>query len=390
MADSVYPLYNRTYALYRLSPLHHGDTPLLDERVLRTHAQRLRNQLRGDTIRGVEVQSVAEGVLPNLGPLEACSWDLVGDEDVWADHQRRLLSPDTSELPLNLTPEKARGVQVTLDYERQSYNALLLRDPDTTSSPDAFTSLPLLMLKMPAPVRDIFLNYLHTAFDAHTAPLRLQSAFLASSLDTYMHRLTAPGSTQTIRDTLRRVSVQLSFPHTPTLLKHIEITISEDDVPHFFTRGKQLVQNVSDTPFLAALSTYLAKHLALSLSHPNIHISKITSGAFTLSTDRIRLLAPTYTETTFHEYQETPDASPTQLAAEDLYAALVREATGTGKFLSEPLLRERHFSTPSSVGNARREAGRKRAMNSTALPNANAKKARARGGGVDEAVDMEA
>ena len=37
-----YPLYNRTYSLFRLSPLHHGDAPLLADRALRTHAKRLK------------------------------------------------------------------------------------------------------------------------------------------------------------------------------------------------------------------------------------------------------------------------------------------------------------------------------------------------------------
>jgi len=181
-----YPLYNRTYLLYRVSPLHHGDAPLLHEPSLRTHAKRLREQLKGDNVRGVEVDFAgAEDALPSLGPLGECSWDMIADEDAWIDHHRQSVDPEASHMSAVMTAAHARGVQVSLEYDKQSYNALLLRDPGVTTEPDAFTSLPLLLVKMPAPIRDIFLNYLRTTFDAHVAPLRLPSAFVTSSLETY-------------------------------------------------------------------------------------------------------------------------------------------------------------------------------------------------------------
>jgi hypothetical protein len=169
-----YPLYNRTYLLYRVSPLHHSDAPLLSERSLRTHAKRLREQLKGDNVRGVEVDFAGtEDALPNLGPLEDCTWEMIGNEDAWIDRHRQSVDPDSSQLSGTMTAERARGVQVSLEYAKHSYNALLLRDPGVTASPEGFTSLPLLLVKMPAAVRHVFLNYLRTSFDAHVAPLRL-------------------------------------------------------------------------------------------------------------------------------------------------------------------------------------------------------------------------
>jgi hypothetical protein len=380
VATEPYPLYNRTYHLYRVSPLHHGDSPLLQDGALRTHAQRLRNQLKGDSIRGVEVDFAStEGALPNLGPLERCNWDILGDEDAWIERQRQLVDPEASEVAASIAPEQARGLDISLEYERTSYNALLLRDPGTTSSPEGFTSLPLLMIKMPAPIREVVLNYLRTTFDAHISPLKLAPSFLTSTLETYFRHLGASASSQPIRDVIRQLQLQLSFPTSTALLKHLDITIASHDVPGFVTRGKH-IPNSSPTPFTAAITLYLRKHLALELSHPKVQISKITCGAFTLATDRLKLQVPDISDTSTTE-DEAPDLSPSQAAAEEFYAALVREATGTGKFLPQELAHVRASSTPSSDGNARVAGGRgrKRAVSTTASVNNNSKRSRARG-----------
>ena len=377
-----YPLYNRSYLLYRVSPLLNRDAPLLNERNLRTHAQRLRNQLKGDNIRGVEVDYPSIGdALPNLGPLEDCSWDILPDEDEWINRQRYLVDPDASQISSSVPPERARGLGVTLEYEKQSYNALLLRDPGTTVSPDGFTSLPLLMLKMPLPIRDVFINYLKTTFDAHVSPLRLQPDFLSSTLETYFRHLSAPNSTQSIRDVVRQLQLQISFPSSTSLLKHIDITISGDDVSGFVKRGR-LLQARSQTPFTAAITSYLQKHLALDLAHQKVHITKATCGSFTLSTDRLKLAVPEVSDVSMiDEDVGTQDASASQSAAEELYSSLVREATGTGRFLPESLKGlERASSTPSSNGNSRAAgARRKRAVSTTASANGNTKRSKARG-----------
>ncbi|KAF2245777.1 hypothetical protein BU26DRAFT_607954 [Trematosphaeria pertusa] len=380
MADiPPYPLYNRTYLLYRLSPLHTGDAPLLHERSLRTHAKRLREQLKGDSVRGVEVDfAAAEDALPRLGPLEECAWDMIGDEDAWIDRHRQLVDPDASQLSSVLAPEQARGIQVSLEYETQSYNALLLRDPRVASSPDGFTALPLLLVKMPAPVRDIFLNYLRTSFDAHVAPLRLPSAFIAASLETFFRHLSASTSTQSIQDVIRQLHVQLSFPNATALLRHVDITIAGRDVRGFVTRG-DAGRGVQEKPFTAALSSYLRRHLALDMSHPKVHISRISCGSFVLGTDRLKLVAPdTLSDASFSEESNTPEASAGQLAIQDFFTALVREATGTGKFLPEDSASGIRSSTPSSTA-SNRAGRRKRAVSNTAAGNGHAKRSKARG-----------
>jgi hypothetical protein len=369
-----YPLYNRTYHLYRLSPLHHGDAPLLDDRSLRTHAKRLKEQLKGDNVRGVQVDfAAAADDTAKLGPLEACTWETVGDEDAWIDRH----GPSEEEAGA-LQPERARGIDVSLEYEKQSYNALLLRDPGVTSSPAGFTSLPLLLVKMPGPIRDIFLNYLRTAFDAHVAPLKLPSAFLTSSLETYFKHLSSSSSTQTIQDVVRQLHIQLAFPTSTSVLKHVELTIAGADVPGFVARGK-LLRDGSDQPFTTALSQYLKAHLALNMSHPKAHISRISCTSFHLGTERLKLVAPApLDEDSFsNEGAASQDMSAGQHAVQDFYAALVREAAGSGKFLPDDLAFGRD-DTPSSTSSA--PVGRKkRAISNASAVSGYRKKAKSRG-----------
>ncbi|KAJ4364491.1 hypothetical protein N0V83_009085 [Neocucurbitaria cava] len=380
MADiSPYPLYNRTYHLYRLSPLHHHGQPLLADTALSTHAKRLKEQLKGDNVRGVQVDFARTEDTAKLGPLEECNWDMIGDEDAWIDRHRQSVDPDASQLSTGLTADRARGIDVVLEYEKQSYNALLLRDPNVTASPEGFTSLPLLLVKMPGPIREIFLNYLRTSFDAHVAPLRLPPRFITSSLETYFSRLSANTSTQTIQDVVRQLHIQLSFPTATTLLKHIDITIAATDVPAFVSRGK-LMKNAQDQPFTAALSAYLRHHLALDISQPRAQISKIACNSFHLSTERLKLSAPDpLADTSFSdEGASSQDASAGQLAVQDFLTSLVKEAAGSGTFLSEDLTTDRREETPSSSASVK--AGRrKRAVSNAAVGNDNKKKAKARG-----------
>ncbi|CAG5153197.1 uncharacterized protein ALTATR162_LOCUS3075 [Alternaria atra] len=375
-----YPLYNRTYNLYRLSPLHCHDTPLLLEASLRIHAKRLKEQLKGDNVRGVQVDFPGAEDTAKLGPLEECNWELIGDEDAWIDRHRQSMDPEASQLSSisQLTPNRARGLEVSLEYEKQTYNALLLRDPGVTSSPKGFTSLPLLLVKMPAPVRDIFLNYLRSAFDAHVAPLRLPPPVITSGLETYFKHLTARHSTQSIQNIIRQLHIQLAFTNTTTLLKHIEITIAGADISGFVDRGR-LLKDTYNKPFTAALSAYLKQHLTLDISHPKVHISRISCNSFHLGTERLKLVAPDpLADTSFSDEGGTSqDASASELAVQELYTSLVREAAGSGKFLPEDMAKASREETLSPTASA--QAGRRKRAISTAAVDSNNKKTKGRG-----------
>lgn len=345
------------------------------------HAKRLKEQLKGDNVRGVQVDFASAEDTAKLGPLEDCTWDLLGDEDAWIDRHHQLQDPEAS--PPS-PPTEVRGIEVSLEYEKQSYNALLLRDASNTTVPDGFSSLPLLLVKMPGPVRDVFLQYLRTAFDAHVAPFRLSSTFITGSTETYFRHLSASTSTQTIQDVVRQLNVQLAFPNTTSLLKHLDITIAAADVPGFVTRGK----HARGSPFTAALSSYLAKHLALDLSHPKAQISRISCNSFHLGTERLKLAAPdTLADASFSDGSgATQDASAGQLAVEEFLTSLIREAAGSGKFLPENLTTSLRDSPPLSTASAK-NGTRKRAVSSVAATNGNKKRTKAKGNDVDEEMD---
>ena len=364
MADiPPYPLYARSYLLYRLSPLHTGDAPLLSQRALHTHANRLREQLKGDNVRGVQVDPrPTDDALLNLGPLEDCQWHLLGDEDAWIDRHRQLLDPAAAYPADPVSPDQARGIDITLEYEKQSYGALMLRDPSVTTSPPAFTSLPLMLVRMPSAVREIFLDYLRTTFDAHVAPLTLSSNFVTSTLETHLRHLSSRPSNQSIQETIRQLQIQLSFPRTTTLLRHLDVTIAGRDVPAFLARGKRL-HNVGDRPFTLALRAYLKRHFALDILHPKVHVARITCASFVLGSDRLKLMAPDIIDASSAS-SHVHDRSGSELAVQEFYVSLVREATASAKVLLDDLSDSSPSSAPSSVTSLR--IGRRKRAVSTA------------------------
>jgi hypothetical protein len=122
---------------------------------------------------------------------------------------------------------------------------------------------------------------------------------------------------------------------------------------------------------------YLNRHLALDLSHPKVQISRISCNSFHLGTERLKIVAPDTLPDTSISDQGSPsqDLSATQLAVHQLYTSLVREATGSGKFLPEDVAMNAREDTPSSTASARR----KRAISTTATNNGNIKKTKAKG-----------
>lgn len=338
-----YPLYNSTYHLYRVSPLYHGDSPILHERALQSHARRLRDVLKGDNLRGVQVDFVsADSAVANCGPLNECEWNMIGDEESWIDYHQNLDRSESEDATQSVTPETARGLMVDLYYAKHTYNALLLRDPEVTTSPEGFTSLPLLLVRMPAPIRDIFLNYVSTTFDARVSIFKPNPSFLTSILESHLTHLTTASSTQSISDIIKVLQLQLSFPTSnSSFLKHVDINIARDDVHGFHTRGKLLLQQnrnrPANTPFINALSEYITAHLAIAPldDTKKVHISKIGCGAFALSTDgKLKLYAPPPLATDGSENGNMAvEPSAAKLAMTDLYTSLIREATRQGTFL---------------------------------------------------------
>ncbi|KAI9696784.1 MAG: hypothetical protein M1836_005146 [Candelina mexicana] len=340
---SSYPLYSTTFILHRISPLYIGDTPkLLQNEYLAEHARRFRDILKGDVLRGVHIHSelsIHEG-LGKAGGLEECRWTVLDDEQTWAETQKRQLAheegngtPRAEASALNAA--KAKGVLVEIEYEKITYQAILLGDPQpqTPETDDGFIHLPLLLTRMPGALRATFLEYLATTFDTRTSQLKLPTDFLPTVLERFFADLTADQNTPQRSETIKSIvgDVQLTFKFSasiPPLLRSFDLDIPSTDLPLFLSAGQNLLlakshpstspahrkrkreaaaphhstteKNVQG-PFLTALSSYLASHMALNLSHPGIAISKVACRAFVLGAEgKMKLFQPLHNSTDNH------------------------------------------------------------------------------------------
>lgn len=221
--SSPVPFYNTTFSAHRVSPLHLGKEPLTARR-LQLIAQRLRDTLVGDVVRGVEVGLGPDGedpVMGRAGALETVElrWvrmtsllDLGRAREGSAD-----LSSDSSHQTTTTTRRREKGwkrtvtttlarknaLHIALRYETAECTALLIPSlgPDNdkeegdaaffvgTAQPTAATTtaqkegegkttgkflyMPLLLLRMPSPLKTVIADFLATTFDCRVSPLRL-------------------------------------------------------------------------------------------------------------------------------------------------------------------------------------------------------------------------
>ncbi|EON69220.1 hypothetical protein W97_08479 [Coniosporium apollinis CBS 100218] len=363
------PLYNSTFTLYRVSPLYTGNASLFDATTLSTHAHRLRETLRGDALRGIYDGDLG-GSEAKEGELQECRWRLLGREGTVlgqevprepagreGEHEQD--DDEGASGRAGTTIREARGIHIELRYPRATHTGILLRSSDegipTHVEHPGFISLPLLLLRLPAAVRDKMIEYLETSFDCRIAPLRLRSDFLASSLEGVLSRneRTDPSDSETAaRDGESRavgdVRIQLCFPSATPSLKNLDVTIAADDVSGFCKQGREISAAEKQTrqtsrtlsmqhsgrekdersnptgPFTAALSLYLKKHLALDLSHPGVVLSKVACTPFALdSQGKIKIFSPSSSTTT----SPNPASQSWRLRFLD---TLVQEAKGRG------------------------------------------------------------
>ncbi|KAI5856752.1 kinetochore complex Sim4 subunit Fta1-domain-containing protein [Durotheca rogersii] len=214
--------FNTTFTTYRVSPLYLERHQPLSPPRLRALAWRLRDTLVGDVVRGVQVglegDAAATASLGRSGALEAVEFRWVDVRRILGDggaprRQRSL------ELGASDDGEQARGeglnaLCVELRYENTHFCALLLPDlaredrdaPDSRSQPswtwqanrdgdksqasgvdsNAFLHLPLLLFRMPAPLKSVIIDFLSTTFDCRISPLALGTRTLVGSLEAWL------------------------------------------------------------------------------------------------------------------------------------------------------------------------------------------------------------
>lgn len=263
------PFLNTTFSTHRLSPLYVGPHPLTQDRI-RTLSHRLRDFLVGDVVRGVELgldRPADDGAMSRTGALEAVaiSWvtldSLVGPHPGKTQHQDGRerdptpvgrnsgdgqagdVSGSSASTGVWASPGKARGLQISLQYEHAECAALLLpptKDAATSedvaaavdqaprapgpllnfaaSTPNqkgpAFLHLPLLLLRMPASLKAAIIGFLSRTFDCRVSSLSLGTRSLVRALETWMGEHGPQNSVNSAKD----VVLTLGF-YPPTVVQ---------------------------------------------------------------------------------------------------------------------------------------------------------------------------
>lgn len=332
-----YPLYSTTFTVHRLSPLFHNNITL-DSAALRQYAFQFRDVLTGEVLRGVRVGLAAdEDALARVGALKNVQWSLLKNEEDWEP------GVDESQMDGNDTKIQERGhagIMVEINYEKSTYSALLLHDAAKHGQNEiaGFSHYPLLLTRMPGPLRETFLNFLAATFDTRASVLKLPSHFLVDTAEEYLKNITsgengpldAEPATRILRAIIKEIVVMLTFdvPSMTSSLKAMEFTIPKDHIWRF-TKCGQLLLQVDGTqkegykvprPCTRALTHYADAILGLNLDNPQLKISRVACGAFVLGTEgKIKLSAP----------PAIPDEDDVQSkATKALLASLIDLATG--------------------------------------------------------------
>lgn len=324
-------LLNTSWTLHRLSPLHHGkefQSVVDNPTALKTYATRLRDQLTGDVLAGLQ-QPAAAGAedddgTSKMGALKTCTWESIGmslinnrDEDGDEDENER----------------GDNGILIVLEYENAIYKAVMLpglkptstsgnaTTPTTTSEREGSTHLPLLMTRLPTGLRQTVISFLSSSFDTYCTALRLPMAFMCTGLETYADAFLSRGEDEddndndndgsgegsdSLQSAVKDMHLTLSFSKSiAPALKALNITVPRASFDEFL-RGSG--GSPTSKAFLLNISRYIEKHLSLKLdlSPPgpggpgsaaaqtakHVRLSKIACGGFVLGSEgRIKLVA---------------------------------------------------------------------------------------------------
>ncbi|KAL7801258.1 kinetochore complex Sim4 subunit Fta1 domain-containing protein [Trichoderma aethiopicum] len=361
--------FNTTFSTHRVSPLYIG-TQKLDQARLDRLAHRLRDTLVGDVVRGVQIGLEATDTpMGQVGPLKAVTFRWFRATDVLGDK--------ISEGGDELADEQNKGLWIELRHENAAYVALLLPglsqsekgsnrptaslwnmsldQPDVGEADSSqFLHLPLLLLRMPQPLKVVIGEWLSTTFDCRVTKLNLGTRTLVNVLEGWLQETGLPRADSDLVLTLAfnapvtdkgREAVLPSSGDlgdddeeenkaTEPGLRSMEISVSASDLRRFLRAGKALqkskraashtassVSSNKDSwehddrerrrlagphiddgwgwlknkdgppyPLMEALAHHLDHHMALNLFHPGVRVTQISCGGFVLSQSRIKIV----------------------------------------------------------------------------------------------------
>ena len=216
------------------------------------------------------------------------------------------------------------GIRVELEYEKVNYTALLLRAAGDRNgrSVEGEEKLPFLMLRMPSAVREVFIDYISTAFDARIDTMRLPANVLGEALEGYLEEVesTEDGIQKLVKE------IQLSLGFKVEGLKSLDITIKREDIIQFLNKGREVVSKgvngKTKGPFMVALKQYLSNHLALDVEHGDVFLARVACGAFALGREgKFKLFAPSFD---YEDEDEDESSDPVAIVSKNASIRLVK------------------------------------------------------------------
>ena len=336
-------LFNTSWNLHRLSPLHHGKefaTLLNNQVALKAYATRLRDQLTGDVLAGLHIptSTTEDETLSRTGSLIDCRWEFLSTKQ----------EPRKSSLS---------GILVTLEYENITCKAALLTDSAAADDAAATASisatkkaersgvtiLPLLLTKFPTALRQTFITFLQSTFDAYCSNLRLSSAFLCTGLEIFLEELRGSrdgaSADHLVEEVLKDLQLSLAFSSSiAPALRNLSVNIARDSLVGFLQVPSEVpvAQRKPKSILIANLSAYLEKHLAMKVdldgslqnkvSRQHVRLAKVACAAFVLGSEgRMKLVVGT--AQMGEDDDEERRVSPSVKASETLLRAIIRKAT---------------------------------------------------------------
>ncbi|KAM0284032.1 hypothetical protein ACHAQH_002227 [Verticillium albo-atrum] len=375
--DPPPPFFNTSFSTHRASPLYVGNGPLSPAR-LNELALRLRDTLVGDVVRGVQVGlEGSDTSLGRAGSLErvVIRWfevgALLGQEP---ESIRRPVSRDLSSDALfgsGAGATRKRGLCIEMRYENALCTAVMLPvlegkgraskdafqprngaaipgwlgiDADTEVDKEQFIHLPLLLLRMPTPMKAFVTAFLARTFDCRISPLRLGTKTLVGAWERWIEQAGLPSQGPLAKDLVLTLGFYTPPPTESAAtseestqaaeslgIKSIDIIIPPADLGRFAQVGESRAigakrkrpsqswdndprkrsklaggsseegwgwrdsaeqgDGVAKQPFIEATADYFDKHLAIDLFHPSVRIAKIACGGFALSENRIKVFS---------------------------------------------------------------------------------------------------
>ena len=364
MASYLSPklLLNTSWTIHRLSPLHHKkefQTLVDNPDALKAYSKRLQNSLTGDVLRGVQVglggsADASSDALSKAGALRECQWGIIPTWSHWNEEQSILEDPDQEQLLVSA--EDCFGILVTLRYEHVTYKAALLAGPDGYhENREGSTYLPVLLTRLPIPLRNTFVSFLTANFDAFCSVIRLPSDFLCAALEAYIMAFTPidesdqNSARELLEDVLGGMQLTLAFsPPIAPALKALDVHLPKESLATFVIDGSKIRQNDRPSmPFLESLSSYFNKHLAMKLDlndspdrsgngGEHVRLSKIACSAFVLGGEgRTKIMADAgrtapVDDSVLAETEDPEDRKNRLIlkANESILRALIRRAMG--------------------------------------------------------------